>query len=383
MQLIKNILFLFLLMITFSCIKPFDPIIESNEADKYVVSGRVTDEEGWQVVSISLTSPIGAPEFIPVSGCQVQLLDDKGTSFDLEENEPGYYRVWLGNEYLIPGTSYKINLITPDGMTIESTFEKMNQVPPIDSVYFLLENIPTTDPAVFVNGIQFYVDLNAQEFSGRFYKWELEETWEYHAAHPVEYYYDGDWHRVDPPDFSNKVCYTTQPVKNIYTISTKNLLQNTYHQYALNFVDSQNSRLGILYSFLLKQISLSEEAYNYWEQLRTNSTEQGGLYEKQPLAIKGNLQNLTNPDKEVLGYFYAASVSSKRYFWKDIEGLEVNFYNYCFEEPLGLFGWREYGPRDYPIYYYYNLQGIVRILGVECVDCRALGGKTLKPDFWP
>ena len=117
--------------------------------------------------------------------------------------------------------------------------------------------------------------------------------------------------------------------------------------------------------------------------VRVNSSELGGLYEKQPLAIKGNLVNLTDPGKEVLGYFSAASESSRRYFYKDVPGIELNFMDFCNEDILGQLGWKIYSKNDYPVYYYFNLEHSLRLLNVECVDCRAMGGSTVKPDFWP
>jgi hypothetical protein len=133
---------------------------------------------------------------------------------------------------------------------------------------------------------------------------------------------------------------------------------------------------------LVRQFALSEAAYNYWEKLRINSTMQGGLYEKQPLAIKGNMVNLTNPEKDVLGYFYASSLSERRYYYQNVPGIELNFDNGCYEEGLGRGGWKEFYPSDYPVYYYINA-GSVRILNRECIDCRLMGGTTVKPDFWP
>jgi hypothetical protein len=134
---------------------------------------------------------------------------------------------------------------------------------------------------------------------------------------------------------------------------------------------------------LVKQIALSEEAYNYWEQLRVNSTQEGGLYEKQPLAIAGNLKNVNDPDRPVLGYFYAVAESTRRYFYSNIAEITLNFNDYCQEDPLGRMGWREYGPRDYPVYYYFNGLAILRILSDECIECQLQGGTTQKPEFWP
>ena len=45
MRLIRNFITIFALLLVFACIKPYNPVIESNAANKLVVSGRVTDVE--------------------------------------------------------------------------------------------------------------------------------------------------------------------------------------------------------------------------------------------------------------------------------------------------------------------------------------------------
>ncbi|MCX6249568.1 MAG: DUF4249 domain-containing protein [Bacteroidetes bacterium] len=382
MRRIKNISVIFVLLLLFSCIKIYNPNIDAKAEKKYVVSGRITGTEGWQEVEVSLSSPIESPEYIPVPDCQVRILDDKGNVFSLEEYKPGHYHVWIGQEYLLPGTSYKVRVTTSGGEELASGFDKMPTGPVLDSVYYLIKDIPTPDPEINLRVMQFYIDLKAQGNYSQYYKWEVVETWEYHAAHRIQYYYDGTVHRVSPPDYSKVVCWDTNPVKNVFTLSTKSLSQNTYNQYPLHVIDGHTSRLAYLYSILVFQYALSEGAYNYWEQLRINSNEQGGLYEKQPLAIKGNLLNVSHPEREVLGYFYAASVSSRRYFYHDIEGIELDFNNGCIEEELGMGGWKNVNPWDYPVYFYYKLE-VLKILSNECVDCRLLGGTIVKPDFWP
>jgi len=141
MHQIKNIIYIFSMLLLFSCIKEFDPQIDSNVAIKYVVSGRIIGTEGWQVVDVSISSPIQAPEYIPVSDCQVTILDDKGNVFLLEENNPGQYRVWIGQEYLTPGTSYQVKVTVPTGEELVSGFDRMGKGHPIDSVYYIIEDV--------------------------------------------------------------------------------------------------------------------------------------------------------------------------------------------------------------------------------------------------
>jgi hypothetical protein len=379
----RNFIPILALLLMTACIKPYSPFIESSSANKLVVSGKITNIGGWQKINISRSSQVNEPEFIPLPGCTVKVLDDKGNIFPFPEYDPGSYQAWFGNESLMPGTAYKLSVITPEGEMIESSYDTLMPGAALDSVYYILENVPTGNPDIYLRGLQFYVDLNATESDSRYYKWEVLETWEFHAAHPAENYYDGRFHEVIPPDYSKMVCYNTSLVKNIYTLSTKSLALNVYHKFPLQFVDGQTPRLGILYSTLVTQLALSETAYNYWEEMRYNSTGLGGLYEQQPYAIKGNLVNLTNPDKDVLGYFYVASASSKRYFYKDIEGLELDFYNNCIEDNLPISGWAGFPKNSYPVYYYFNEADELKILSDGCIDCRLNGGTLTKPDFWP
>ena len=380
---IKTILFLLPLFLFFGCIKSYTPQIDSNVESKYVVSGLITDKEGWQEVEVSLSSPIQSPKYIPVSGCMVNVFDDKGAVFELQEEVPGKYRVWMKQADLLPGTSYRVTVLTPEGETLKSGSDKMSNGPVLDSVYYDIEDVPTSNPSISNMVMQFYVDLNAIGDYSQYYKWDILETWEYHAALAAQYYYDGKMNEIKPPDSSNMVCWITTPWKNLFDLSTKSLSQNTYKKYPLHAIDGKTSRLGYMYSMVVRQLAVSEGAYNYWEQMRINSNEQGGLYEKQPVAIKGNLVNETHPEKDVLGYFYAASVSDRRYFYHDVPGIDVGFYNFCSPQQLGTFGWREINKWEYPVYFYYNEVGALRVLNIECVDCRKLGGTTTKPDFWP
>ncbi len=384
MRRIKYISYLLILVFSaVTCIKPFDPELSTSVQMKYVVSGGITGEEGYQTVHISVSSPVEYPDYLPLSGCQAIIFSNNDREYVLEETKPGQYQTWMTSQDLAPGTAYYLQVNTPSGDVLVSGYDTLPSGPPVDSVYYLLEQHLTSDPSAPDIGIQFYTDLNAGENQSRYYRWEVEETWEYHVSHAKEFYYDGSWHQIYPPDSSEMVCYSRNMVKNIYTLTTRNLAQNNYFRYPLHFVTGKTPRLGILYSVLVHQYALSEAAFTYYDQLRANTYELGGLYEKQPSDIKGNMQVSSGNGQEVLGFFFASHHTAKRLFVKDVAGLVMDFPEYCNEEPLGRFGWREFGPKDYPVYYFYNTFGGLRILGKECVECERMGGSLVKPDFWP
>lgn len=367
-----------------SCIVPFYPLVESRNINKFVVSGQVNDNDEIQTVSVSVASPVGDPEYIPVSGCSVTISDDRGNQFEMKEAEAGKYQAEIDKGYLVPGISFKVDVITSDGIHIQSDFDRMNECPGIDTLYYVRKVIRENTPDDILEGLQFYIDLDAGNSSSHYFRWEAVETWESHVPYARKWYFDGTVHHIFPPDSSKMVCWTTEKVQNIYTLSTQNFVENRYSMLPLNFVDNSTAKLMYGYSLLVNQISLSEAAFTYWDQLRVNSFEQGELYEKQPLSVTGNLHNITDPDQKVLGFFCAASVKSKRIFISPIDDFEFNAITYCRPDTLRHGGLREIRTSQYPAYLDGNDDTYFLIrLGPYCVDCTKLGGTTVKPDFWP
>jgi hypothetical protein len=114
-----------------------------------------------------------------------------------------------------------------------------------------------------------------------------------------------------------------------------------------------------------------------------NSGERGGLYERQPFTIVGNMHNITNPDQEVLGFFAASSVKSKRIFVRNVENLNLEFQPVCSPSVLRK-GLIEISVEDYPAFLYGTEEGYAMVLlSNDCVDCLTLGGTNVKPEFWP
>lgn len=370
-----------LLLLINSCIEPFNPKLEKSSLQKFVISGEVNNEEGFQYVTISQTTPINHLEFNPVSYCEVKVADDLGNIFVFEEFESGRYRSWFDKIFLNSGTSYKLYVKTPDGVEIESDFDQMPSCPNIDEVYYERQDLPTSNPNIFKEGIQFYINLKGSDIDSRFYKWDITETFEYHSWYPIEIYYDGSLHRISA-DYSKMICYKTQPVKNIYTINTSGLNSNIYNKIPLHFVDNTTQKLQHQYSIEVIQYALSYNAQNYWYQLQQNATDDGGLFDKQPFNVVSNLKSTNKKDINVLGFFYATSIAKKRFFFNNIPNLDFNFGASCEPQKLDM-GFEPYDESEYPIYCITMPDGSLGVAEKQCFDCTLLGGTTNKPSFWP
>jgi len=373
----------FLLTVLGSCITPYEPDIESSEKSKYVVSGTLTDDGKVQTVYVSRTSSLEYPGFLGISNCMVTLSDKAGNTFQLNDDGGGKYTIVLDSAIIKPGISFRVNVHIPDGTDIQSDYDSMPSCPEIDSVYYIRKDLATGDEGIFIQGIQFYTDLDGTLDQSRNFRWEAIETYEYHSEYPLEWWYDGRVHHVVPPDYSRMICWRTTLIKNIYTLTTSNLAENKSKGIPLHFVDNTTTRLAYGYSLLLRQYALSEAAFNYYDQLRVNGVEVGGLYEQQPLAVQGNMHCLTDPDNSVLGFFSCSSVKVKRIFIRKVEGLELDFYNAC--TPMTLIKGLPSIPRSqYPAYLLGDGDGYQAVLlNKECVNCLLRGGTNVKPDFWP
>jgi len=381
----NKILMGILILILGACIKTYEPEFKNDSVSKWVIDGSITNQEGWQEVRISQSSSYGSAFYFPIDDCQVSIFDDLGQEFQLENVGDGNYGIWLSSEYLVPGRFYYLRVTTSDGKVFQSNPDQMPDSSQMQQTNFEIEDHPTLDPEIFIRGLQFYIDLNDIGGSNQYFRWNITETWEFHSAYPKQFWYDGEVHEYIPRDSSTYFCWTTETYPQIFTLTTERLDESFVKDIPLHFVSSETEKLAILYSYLIEQISMSEEAYNYWEQLKENVNVGEGLYASQPMAIQGNISNVDNPDESVLGFFSATSVSSKRYFIEPIDDLELFFSDRCSPAFLRK-GLREIRWHEYPAYLMPSSDGnnwAPFILNDECVDCRLRGGKTEKPDFWP
>ena len=195
-----------------------------------------------------------------------------------------------------------------------------------------MKEIPQNSSGLIIKGLQFYIDLDAEIYPAIFSGGKLLKPG--NITYLREWYYDGTVHHISPPDYSRMVCWSTDTVKSIFTLSTEGLTENRYFKFPLHFVDNSSPRLMYGYSLLINQFALSEAAYSYWDQLRINNSEIGGLYHKQPLSIARDLHNNANPDQKILGFFGVTSVKSRRIFVNPIDDIDVHQINYCRPETL-------------------------------------------------
>jgi hypothetical protein len=371
-----------------SCVERYYPEEDNLKTGTLVINAHLTDQPGEQVIEISRSVTFLYPSADPVSGAFAQLIREDGELREFPESKPGFYVGQLDDAFLQTGFSYMIHVMTPDGNTYESVFDELRPVPGIDSVYYEVETASYLSEGDSVGGIRFYVDFSYDEEAYKYVRWELTETYEFHNPDMEGFIWDIDF-RVKPlPDTSNyRVCYITKELSEIHSMALEVLDFGIYIKKPFSFVpnDQLEQKLKHKYSILIKQFSMGEEAFHYWDELKKTSQEQGFLFDRQPALLKSNIHNVNDEIETVLGFFSMSGISMARGFAEKPQGLDLSLYEwYCYPVVKGPRG--RVTISDLPMYFARAWRDGVSVyaeVNKHCVDCRDYKNSThIPPEFW-
>lgn len=80
------------------------------------------------------------------------------------------------------------------------------------------------------------------------------------------------------------------------------------------FIEADGGRYDDKYLVTIQKLSLSKEAFQFFELVNQQLSVTGDIFDPPPTSIIGNLVNLDEPDRAVIGYFFASDVSQKSAF---------------------------------------------------------------------
>ena len=269
--------------------------------------------------------------------------------------------------------------------------------PVIDSVYFQIKTIGTTDVDKDADVVQFFIDSHGPDDGARYFRYELEEVWKIGVFWPSFSDYIGN-DQIVPTANPKHTCWKYWKPSGINIATTAGLKSNVLARHKLIFAGEEEERFTRKYSLLVKQFAMEEKEYLFWKNLKESNEDLGSLFDKQPARVLGNLTNVTNPDENVLGYFSASGMREKRVF---ISGADVtpSLRRRPFCNPLDTLKKRElrdsYEPtllravnsgKSFFIGFYISESG-GNVLGAlvslpKCSDCTLKGGDVNKPEFW-
>ncbi len=378
---------IFSLIFLTACVERYHPDDLYLRDGILVINAHITDEPGVQTVEITRSSHIEDPGLDPELGSYVILLREDGESREFgTSSRPGFYTADLDADFLRTGMQFQLQVVTQDGKEYHSDYDRIRPVPAIDSLYYKVENVNYTGEDGPVPGIRFYADFTYDDDAFEYIRWELVETYEFHNPDMEAFYYPNRWTVYPLPEEDNpKVCYITHQLPAAHTLSTKQLNFGTFSR-AFDFVpnDKLDQKLMYKYSLQVRQYSLSEAGFRYWNELAKNHQELGTMFDRQPALLTSNISNVNDENDKVLGFFTMSAVQEARAFAEDIPGLDNRPYiYYCMPVDSGPGSSR---PTSFPAYFAratYDGATVYAQVNKHCVDCREYDGSTnIKPEFW-
>jgi len=344
------------------------------------VDGQLTDGDEPTIVRLSISSAINREVLIPVSDGNLYITNENQEEIPLTETEAGIYQVLNSSFFGQAGKTYQLHISLPDGQKYISDICRLPMPSPIDSLYGIEESTEFGNSTHDFPGIQFYIDNHTDVADTSYYLWQLTQTYKFRSSFDIEFTWEGHYVPYPDPD-SLRTCWRTTQVKDIFLTSTKYLDPPAISQFPLHFVSTETKMLSMRYSLFVKQLTISEKAFDFYDAIEQQNIDQGNLWSQQPIQILGNIRNVNNPDEPVLGYFIVAGVEEKRIFVD--RPLLTFYYNECtpdFESVQYI----AFEPQQkWPIYIDDIMYlGYAMAQSKACFDCRLDGGSLTPPDFW-
>ena len=371
-----------------ACKKPYAPNITSSNSNYLVVYGVINSGQDSTIINLSRTVNISdTAKTKPEAGAQATVESDHNTSYSLQEISVGKYAA--PNLNLNIAYKYRLHIKTSDEKEYLSDYETVKITPPVDSIGYITQ----------ANGIQLYVNTHDPNNNTRYYRWDYQETWQFHAKYETSLITDGTKLTTRPANKQIYTCFSNQASSTILLGSSAKLAQDVIYQSPLTQITSTSEKIEAKYSILVKQYALSSEEYNFWQNLKKNTEQLGGIFDPQPSEVPGNIHCVTNPSEPVVGYVGVCSIQKKRIFiskdqlpdnWIVSYPYQCNLDTllYCHgpgvpcQNDVALF-LLPLNTKEFAIYPIEIKGSAVGYLSTdsECADC-TIRGTTTQPAFW-
>lgn len=374
-----------------SCVEEID-IETGNFQSAMVIEGTITTEVKTQEILLSRTSPLEEQEILPEIKATVIVTDDLENEFFFKETSAGKYKS-INPFGAVPGRTYSLKVTTNEGRDYESHSSGVPVAGEIGDLY--------AERTVYngKDGVAILVNIEGSVNSPGYYRYNYQET--YKIVSPYKYAYDliyqnGQFVEVRKTK-EEQICYNTVESDNIILKSSITESGSSVNRFLVRFISSEDPILTERYSILVQQLSVSQEAFSFYETLKDFSGSGSIFSQNQPGFINGNVFSLSDPEEKVIGFFTVAAADEKRIFFNFEDLFEVgetkgkfidcfvsrpDVSNEALAETLGEelnSGRVKYlgttivpgGPNSGPY----------MVVQAGCVDCTVLG-TNIKPEFW-
>jgi len=357
------------------CTKPLElPDTKPNATILIVEGDVIAGNNAENSFYLSRLKTLQGKDSIPELNAQVEIISKDGAKWQVPQLGRGIYKSTL-NLPIDKALSLKIQ--TTDGKIYQTEFQQPAITPVIDSLTFKQVE----------EGMSVFVHTHDDKNKSRYYRWNFEETWERHAWFDSYHNYVNGRIVARTPDEQTFMCWKTALAPNIIIDNSTSLSNDVISYKNITTVPFLSEKLYVRYSILVKQITLSKEAYEFWNILKKNTELTGTLFDPQPSQLPTNIVCVNDASRKAIGYVSVGTQTEKRLF---VMNSAMNLWptknqdDICeaYEFPTAFAA--EAFLKNYPSYNvaYLITGGGFGVAMKTCIDCRFSGGTVVKPSFW-
>jgi hypothetical protein len=313
----KRIFVFIILAVAASCIDPYNPNIKGYKS-LLVVEGLISNENSSYKIKLCKTTKDESSTPAKVTDADVYFTDGDEIKTHLLNCGDGYYKTDSTSFTGVIGQKYTLQIRTSDGKEYKSEECTMLPVAGIDTVYYEKDEEISGNLGETLTGIKIF--LNSADATGmnQYFRWTFEEAWKFIMTGPQRYtctiLQDTIFYFEEVPVVTD-VCWKRNMSGEIVTNSILPGKENYINKQLITFIAPVKSdRLTQQYSILVKQYSVSEKEYGFWNNLKKVSEAGGDIFSSQPYPVISNIYNVNDASEMVLGYFEVSAVVQKRIF---------------------------------------------------------------------
>lgn len=372
------LLFIFLAA---GCRDPFEPEIINQDLAILVVEGYV-EIDGISEITLSRTANVrDTSQINMVAGANVFLMRDSGNerwNFTEKQGEPGKYVV---DESLNPNWEYVLHIWLPDGQRFRSKAMSPIITPEIEELGWLRDDA----------GVEIFVSTQGNN-EAQYFLWSFNEDWIFNAGVSSFLIFEEGGVRNRTEEERIDRCWDNTRQPRIVLQNSARFDGNTILERELVRIPNLSEKLQRRYSIEVIQRAIDQEAFDFWEILRKNSDDIGGIFSPMPSLISGNIE-LENgsSNQKVIGHVSMGRSASKRIYIDNADvfpwRVEIPEYEFCnlstdtipvSNAPSRFRGGTEIPARE--VLQDFLLIGY-RGASRQCADC-TLRGSNVRPEFW-
>jgi Domain of unknown function (DUF4249) len=262
-----------------------------------VVEGSISTEPPPYAIKLSYsgrfnnTYQAGMDSTFFITDARVVIEDDQGDSESCVWVGLGTYESVDSTFVGVLGRSYRIKIYLSNGKTYVSSPERILPVPPIDSVTVIYDSTYISD----LRPSQLIVTVNSKDPAGihNFYRWSASGYIPRYACCTLccslcEQYLAEDQINILSDQFVDGKEIIQQPV-----------YYSPLYWFGKHFID-------------IKQYSISQTAYLFWQQYLDQTNRTGSILDPLPASLIGNIYNQADSSDIALGLFSASDVFEKK-----------------------------------------------------------------------